>query len=173
MRLISQGTISILFGCHNIVHSLLVIISWRKLYGSYPKFWQLCCILLHDIGHIGLNYLNSLEKKEKHWILGAKIAKVLFGWKGYYLVSGHCEYSLHSRSLLYKADKYSWYIAPYWWLYSNTIFEPKLRMGYRIHETIVYFKKQVRNSIETGEFKSTHQLFLERCIEVKDRGLKC
>lgn len=34
----TEGTRTILFGAHSIIHSILVIQSWKILYGKYPKF---------------------------------------------------------------------------------------------------------------------------------------
>src|SRR3990167_6280834 len=112
---IKQGTASWFFGCHSLIHSILVLISWIKLYGKFPEFWEICCIFFHDIGHINLDYLDNFEEKKVHWKLGADIAMALFGWKGYDLVAGHCHYSGAEESKLYKPDKYSWHIAPVWW----------------------------------------------------------
>lgn len=162
-----QGTISILIGCHSIIHSFLVLEAWIRLYKRLPLPWQAICIFLHDIGHYGRDYLDDESEKDKHWILGAEIAGYLFGDKGYDLVAGHCERSGLKQSDLYKADKYSWYIAPRWWCFLNTITEPKLRMGYTRWEAVNKFKEQVAKSIESGEFKSTHSLYLERCKELE------
>ena len=126
MYKLKEGTISILLGCHSIVHSFLVLVSWVKLYGKFPKPWQIVCIFLHDIGHLGLDYLSNFEEKKEHWRFGAEISRTLFGKKGYSFVAGHCDYSNENRSALYKADKYSWYIAPKWWMYCNAYFEPLL-----------------------------------------------
>ena len=121
----TQGTISVLVGCHSPVHSLLVLLAWRKLYKRWPRWWQVICIFLHDIGHIGKQYLDNWDEKKEHWKLGAKIAGCFFGDKGYDFTAGHCS-SSPVLSDLRRADKYSWLIAPYWWLWSNTVFEPKL-----------------------------------------------
>ncbi len=165
-----QGTVSVLFGCHSIIHSFLVIRSWKILYGSYPKFWEFVCILLHDIGHWGKDYLSDYEQKKKHWRLGANIAWWLFGTKGYLLCAKHCEYSTSYmlerepkfHCPLYKADKYSWYIAPTWWLWWTTTVEPKLKCGLGKMEQIRRFQAQVKESIESGEYKSTHEMYRER-----------
>jgi len=157
-----QGTISVLFGCHSVIHSLLVIRSWKILYGKYPKFWELVCILLHDIGHWGLNYLSNYEEKKMHWHTGATLAGHLLGARGWDLTAGHCEYSGCKISPLYKADKYSWYIAPIWWIWWTTTVEPKLKCGLGKMEQIRRFKSQVKESIESGEYKSTHEMYRER-----------
>ncbi len=158
-----QGTVSVLFGCHSPMHSIVVIFAWKKLYGSFPKWWQIVCIFLHDIGHWGLDYLDDYEQKKTHWVLGARVAGRLFGMKGRGFNAGHCTHSNWTRSDLYKADKYSWHIAPKWWLISNCFFEPKLQMGYSKREAVKKFKQQVKESVESGEFKSTHSMYLERC----------
>ncbi len=154
-----------IFGCHSVFHSFLVLIAWEKLYDKWPKPWQMICIFLHDIGHIGYDYLDDFEQKKRHWELGAKISGFLFGQKGYNFTAGHCGYSGYPLSELYKADKYSWHIAPEWWLFTNIIFEPKIAMGYAKTEAVKRFKEQVRKSIESGEFNSTHQMYLDRCKE--------
>ena len=156
---LSEGTISVLFGIHAPVHSILVLISWIKLYQKFPKLWEVCCIFLHDIGHIGLNYLSDKKQKDKHTVLGAKIARTLFGQKRYDLVIDH-DYNRNNR--LYKPDKYSWYIAPRWWLYSNTIIEPKVKVGLSINESVRKWREVVKRSIESGEFKNSHDMFLDR-----------
>ena len=93
----TEGTKSYLFGCHQFfIHPLIVVIAWIKLYKKFPKFWELVCIFLHDIGHIGKNYLTNYEEKRQHWILGARIAKRLFGWKGYHLICGHTTQSYYN-----------------------------------------------------------------------------
>lgn len=158
----TQGTVSVLFGCHSIIHSILVTISWKILFKRWPKLWELICIFLHDVGHIGLNYLDSHEEKKRHWRGGARIAYLLFGQKGYNLVAGHCSTSTLPSNLLYYADKHSWSIAPYWWLWLNCIAEPKLRCGMSIRDAIQDFQSQVKRSVESGEYISTHNIYLNR-----------
>jgi hypothetical protein len=164
----SEGTVSWFLGCHSIMHSYLVWRSWKILYGHYPSWWITVCILIHDIGHIGKNYLSDYEQKKEHWGWGACIAGAWFGKKGFHLVAGHDRYSGHPESGLYKPDKYSWYIAPDWWIEGNTIFEPKLKMNYpSAQEARIAFKAQVKKSIESGEYRPTHDLYLERCKVTK------
>ncbi len=117
-----QGTASVLFGCHSFIHSIVVYVAWCKLYHSLPNFWETGCIILHDIGHWGKNYLDDYELKKRHGELGARVAGKLFGQKGYDLIVGHNPYNGSSRSKLYNPDKYSWVIAPIWWMTSNCIF---------------------------------------------------
>ena len=158
-----QGTWSVLLGCHSVIHSIVVIVAWRKLYGSFPGWWQIGCILLHDIGHWGKDYLDDYELKKRHAELGAKIAGRLFGQKGYELVDGHNAYNGDARSQLYKPDKYSWIIAPIWWMMSNCIFEPKLqRKGNTKRQSAVMFKDAMRVNMETDFNKQGHDIYLEQ-----------
>lgn len=159
-----QGTVSVLFGCHSPVHSILVLCAWRKLYGRWPCAWQIVCIFLHDIGHWGTDYLNNHEAKKDHWILGADIAHELFGLDAYFFTAGHCAHSGYPESMLYRADKYSYYIAPTWWLWWNSIVEPRLNCGKKIRVAIRDFRAQVKESIESGEYRESHDMFLSRGV---------
>ena len=159
-----QGTVSVLVGCHSVVHSLLVLASWVKIYGRWPRWWQVVCIFLHDVGHWGLDYLDDYGQKKRHWRAGAVMAGRLFGAKGYAFCAGHePQDSGEPVSGLYKADKYSWHIAPWWWLWLNCVAEPKIAMGYPKREAIRRFRVQVRQSVESGEYRSTHSMYLEHC----------
>ena len=158
-----QGTISVLVGCHSPVHSLVVLVAWRKLYRRWPAWWQVVCIFLHDIGHWGKQYLDDYEAKKKHGFLGAKIAKRLFGKKGYDLVAGHNPYNGQQKSELHDPDKYSWVIAPVWWMMSNCIFEPKLqRKGCSKRESAVMFKEAMRQSWMTGFKELGHEIYMKQ-----------
>jgi hypothetical protein len=144
---------------------MYVLKAWVKLYGKFPSWWELVCIFIHDWGHFGKNYLDDFEEKKKHWILGAEIARKLFGMNGYSFCAGHCEYSRFPQSKLYKADKLSWYKSSRLWSYWYQVFEPKISMGYSKREAYERFMAQVTKSIESGEYKSTHKLYLERCAK--------
>ena len=158
-----QGTISVLFGCHSPVHSLMVLIAWIKLYKRPPNWWQIICIFIHDIGHWGKDYLDDYEEKKHHADLGAKIAKTLFGQKGYDLIAGHNVYDGDIRSELHDPDKYSWVIAPVWWLLTNHIFEPKLiRKGSSRLESCKIWKEAMRKNMETGFKKLGHEIYMEQ-----------
>ena len=152
-----EGTVSILIGVHSPIHSILVTISWIKLYKEFPKFWELCCIFLHDIGHFGKDYLSDKKQKNQHPILGAKIAKFFFGKKGYDLIIDH-DYNKNNK--LYKPDKYSWYITPKLILYSNAFIEPKIKGALSVKDSVNNWINVVKKSIESGEFLNSHELFL-------------
>ncbi|GAI78001.1 unnamed protein product [marine sediment metagenome] len=140
----------------------MVYISWVKLYHRLPLWWETVCIFLHDVGHWGKNYSDDLNAKREHWKAGAGIAGKLFGRKGFDLVAGHVGYNDHPKSLLYKPDKYSWYIAPYWWLWWNNVIEPYIRCGMKNREAILDFRAWVKRNIESGEYRSTHDAHTER-----------
>ena len=59
-------------------------------------------------------------------------------------IAGHDGYSGYPRSLLDKADKYSWYISPYWWLWLNNIIEPYIRFGMTNREAVLDFRAWVK-----------------------------
>lgn len=158
-----QGTWSVLFGCHSPVHSLVVLIAWRKWYGRWPSWWQVVCIFIHDIGHWGKQYLDDYELKKKHGVAGARLALFLFGEKGYHLCAGHNEYKGHPRSELYYPDKYSWVIAPKLWMMSNTWFEPKLiRKGHNRRESAQMFKDAMRENMKTDFKEQGHDIYLRQ-----------
>lgn len=163
-----QGTVSVLFGCHSVIHSLLVLRAWRKLYGRLPAPWETACIFLHDVGHWGRQYLDDVREKNRHWELGARIAGRLFGRKGFDLAAGHCRESGHPESRLLKPDKYSWVFEPYWWAWWNALVEPKLLMGYTLREAYARFHARVRENIESGAYRDTHNFFLEKCISQRE-----
>lgn len=164
-----QGTVSILVGCHSPLHSLWVLIAWVKHHHRLPRPWELMCILLHDIGHWGKDYLDDIAAKRLHYQLGAKLAGRLFGPKGFDLVAGHDPHSGYPASALLKPDKASFLVAPRWWLYTNLFFEPKIRgvkMSRREH--IDRFLKLVRENVESGHYGSNHDIFMAQDASWKE-----
>jgi hypothetical protein len=154
----SEGTISYLIGCHSfIIHPLCVLIAWYKEYRAWPKFWQLVCIFIHNIGHIGKEYLSDPRQKADHWKLGAKIAFKCFGPKGFYFVAGHSKGSGFPRSKLFLPDKKSWLYAPSWWLWSNHWFE-----NFNSSASIPHnWKRLVAENVANGCPKGSHEMYLE------------
>ena len=107
-----------------------------------------------------------VEEKKKHGLLGAKVAKWLFGQKGYDLVIGHCLYKGATKSALHDPDKYSWILAPIWWLVSNQIVEPKLRRrGITRRESAQIWKEAMRKNMKEGFKKLGHEIYLEQWKE--------
>lgn len=122
-----QGTKSILIGCHQFFwHPLFVYLGWIMYHNRFPKFWELICIILHDIGVYGTNYLEDKNSKLLHPVYGMAITEKLFGKKGFNLIGGHSlEYIKYYNefiksddeeeliiSNLFYADKYSYLIIP-------------------------------------------------------------
>jgi len=154
----SEGTISYLIGCHHfLIHPLCVLVAWVKEYRSWPSWWELCCIFLHDIGHIGKQYLTDPQEKADHWKMGARIAGKLFGRKGFLLVAGHTTQSGYPRSRLFIPDKRSWIEAPDWWLWSNHFFEDFGSDASKPHN----WKRIVGENLRNGCPKGSHALYLE------------
>jgi hypothetical protein len=162
-----QGTVSILVGCHSPIHTALVTLAWKKVHGRWPKPWELACIALHDIGHLGLDYLDDPKQKAEHWRLGAEIAGLLFGYKGLALVAGHCAGSGHPKSDLYLPDKMSWTAAPAWWLYWQQFVEPKLTpVGKSKWKHVRDFKAWTVANVASRKPRDTHEGYLE----LKEKG---
>ncbi len=72
-------TKSILFGVHNfVIHTALIALAWRRLYGfpCDPRLWL--AFLLHDAGYFGKRSMEGREG-ETHVELGARIMGSLFG----------------------------------------------------------------------------------------------
>ena len=171
MKYISQGTISVLFGCHSPIHSILVCFAWWKVNKCWPKPWEIVCIFLHDIGHWGKQYLDDPEQKAEHWRLGARIADRLFGEEGYRLTAGHCSASPVISSMRYP-DKYSWLIAPDWWLWTNTVVEPRLRMGFACRmDAVKRWQQDVQEWWDKRDIEhSLHEYYLKRVKENDGRN---
>jgi len=127
----TEGTKSYLIGCHQFfLHPLWVLLAWRLEYKSWPKWWEIICIFLHDIGVCGRQYLSDDKAKIGHWKLGAKRAHEIVGKferhppfhsaLAFLLCAGHCpEESGCYESSLSRADKRSWLVAPMWWKWCN------------------------------------------------------
>lgn len=151
-----EGTRSVLYGGHSIVHSFYVIRAWKMVYRKRPEFWEIVCILLHDIGHLGLDYLSNAEHKRRHWILGARIAGALFGEKGYNLVAGHSFASGLPISRLKVPDKFSHLLASQRWM--GWYFRVEGLTGLPPKE----WKKHIAKEISQGNWRDCHDSYLER-----------
>jgi len=80
------GTKSILFGVHAFWwHPLTVALAWRKLYGRWPRRYEWCAILCHDLGYWGCPNMDGKEGR-LHPEKGAEWAYALAGrlarWSG-------------------------------------------------------------------------------------------
>lgn len=68
------GTRSLLFGVHAVWwHFLTVLVAWRRLYGSWPNWWQSISIFCHDLGYWGKPNMDGEEGRD-HPVRGAQLA---------------------------------------------------------------------------------------------------
>jgi len=167
---LKEGTRSYLIGSHQfLLHPLWVLFAWRLEYKGWPKWWEIICIFLHDVGVCGRQYLSDDGAKKGHWMLGAWWSYLIV-WKlsrnpylgqvAAWTCAGHCpgESSLPHlpvhESKLFRADKRSWLIAPMWWLWSNYWIE-----DFSI-TTPRTWRRLVEENLREPKMKSSHALFL-------------
>ena len=170
----TEGTKSYLVGCHQFFfHPLWVLFAWRLEYKSWPAWWEIICIFLHDIGICGRQYLSDDNAKRGHWKKGAFLTshiiyRITYGrlyprkknWEylssdAFYLCAGHCpEESDFPKSKLSRADKRSWLVAPMWWLWWNYWIED---FGIITPEE---WKKFVKENLRKEKPLGNHQLYL-------------
>jgi len=169
MKLMSEGTKSYLFGCHHfILHPYSVLKAWRKEYKSWPTWWELICILLHDIGICGREYLSDGKAKRGHWEKGADLSfnvilllaprrrQFYLAYRAYIFCAGHCpSESDYTMSRLYRADKKSWLEAPMWWLRSNARIE---KFVISAEEWVAIVRKQLEHKGYNGD--GAHSMYM-------------
>jgi hypothetical protein len=129
------GTKSVLIGAHQIIiHTITVFLAWCELYG-FPNWKEFICILLHDIGYVGLSNIDGWEGVRHPdysaafiaGLFGEQIQKTESGSEPYIFTGTYSQLVLyHSRnaaarfnatpSKLCWADKLSVKYDP-WWLY--------------------------------------------------------
>lgn len=118
------GTKSVLFGVHQFIwHPVTVWLAWLDLYGC-PTWWELVCIIVHDIGYIGKSEMDGPEG-HKHPELGAKVAGMIAGDKARQECLGHSRSYAEANGIptsrLCWADKWSPMYDPvhFYWLRGN------------------------------------------------------
>lgn len=151
MKIISEGTLSWLFGFHSIIHSFFVYLAWIKLYKKLPSFKETICILLHDIGYCGMNYITN-QNHEGHEILGAKIAEKLFGKKEYDLCINHRVFG----KKLEMPDEYSHVIMPLFLVKIEHIAENSNKLMSALEwkkYTKERWQKRLQGQVFAGQFK--------------------
>lgn len=104
------GTRSILWGVHSMLwHPFVVLLGWITLFGL-PSLKELLCIIVHDIGYIGMRNIDGIEGIT-HCQMGAKMAGKLLGERYRELVLHHsrtyCKTFGGAPSKLCWADKVS------------------------------------------------------------------
>lgn len=119
------GTRSVIYGVHQFLfHPLTVAISWRRLYGRWPNWWQSVAILLHDAGYVGKSAMDS-EDGITHPELGAKWTAKVVGWFAPQLTAAAHDLALYHSShyarkagqpvsALYLPDKAAVLVEPVW-----------------------------------------------------------
>ena len=169
----TEGTKSYLIGCHQFFfHPLWVLLAWRLEYKSWPKWWEIICIFLHDIGVCGRQYLSDDKAKKGHWLKGAILSwrilarldrlqkrEDVLSAKAYRTCAGHCpEESKHfGESKLSRADKRSWLVAPIWWLWCNYWVE---QFGKRTGVKPLKWKRIVAENLKSKNTTGNHELYL-------------
>jgi len=150
----TEGTKSVLFGAHSVIHSYFVAKSWRLLYGKWPTFKECIVILLHDVGYCGMDYLSN-RSNAGHAELGARICGRLLGKEHALLALGHSSAAQKKygipQSKLELPDEYSWVIAPLWWMKLNHCVE-------RFPTTPEMWKKAVTDNFNSKNKKSGTEL---------------
>lgn len=104
--LISVGTKSLLFGVHQfLVHPITVALAWKKLYGEWPTWREMFCIIVHDWGYWGKPNMDGIEG-EMHPCKGAKIAGKLLGQEYFDLCILHSRH--YAKLIGRKPSKLCW-----------------------------------------------------------------
>jgi len=111
------GLRSYLVGMHNpILHTIVIVIAWIRMYHGLPSFKELICIMLHDVGYIKQATIDSPD--DKHPELGAWLCGAMLGRKYYFLCIAHSRIYAKklniSLSKLGYADKGSILAIPDW-----------------------------------------------------------
>jgi len=153
----TQGTKSFLFGCHQfLLHPYFIIKAWKWWYGRYPYWKEIVCILIHDIGICGRQYLDG-DNKKGHWQRGALLAYRLFGDGYMRLCTGHTDESGFIRSMLFIPDKISYLFCPVIWLKWCTFLE---RFNERSSISALQWRRMVRENMLKGFPLDNHQIYL-------------
>jgi len=154
-----EGTRSLLFGYHNpVIHGLAVLIAWRREYHSWPKWWELICILLHDIGIWGRDYLSDDEAKKGHEMAGARLALAITrNERAYVLCYTHVTSNIR-KGRLWLPDKKSWLMLPNWVWWICWWVERGRKMGL---QTPPVWKRIVEDNLAKKEYRGSHQLYID------------
>jgi hypothetical protein len=111
------GTKSLLVGAHWPLHNVMVALSWRWLYGSWPTLKEAAAIALHDIGYLGCREMDGVDGT-RHPALGAAWADRFLGKEYGDLIRGHskgyADVAGVPLSRLYGPDKLSHVFEPTW-----------------------------------------------------------
>lgn len=117
------GTKSLLFGAHQfLLHPFTVWVAWKRLFKSRPTWRETVCILVHDWGYWGCRSMDG-EDGTAHPEWAARWVRDHLDrppWDLFYLCLCHSRHTAKANGMkvskLYRADKLSFTLIP-WWLY--------------------------------------------------------
>lgn len=166
----TEGTKSYLIGCHQFfLHPLWVLLAWRLEYKSWPRWWEIICIFLHDVGICRRQYLSDDKAKIGHWKEGAYLAAVIMIHlnrdvdlvsEAISLCAGHApEESFRKESKLSRADKRSWLVTPMWWLWCNYWIEWSGK-GIGVTPPLIW-RKLVAENLKRKNPIGSHELYIK------------
>lgn len=112
------GTKTLLFGGHQVLlHPLLVVMAWRRLYHCWPSWKEMVCIAIHDWGYWGKPDIDG-EQGERHPMWAAKQVGKWWGHAYFLLVAYHSRFLARQDgqelSRLCMPDKYGVALMPAW-----------------------------------------------------------
>lgn len=117
------GTKSLLFGVHQFaLHPLFVLMAWLVVYRSWPKFYQLCAIIVHDWGYWGCGNMDGREGEDHPGsvvvFLCSKMKPSPFKAMMFDEILGHSRFAAASYGVplspLFRADKMASALYPRW-----------------------------------------------------------
>ena len=117
----TTGTKTVLFGTHQfLIHPVFVLLAWLILYRRFPKFYELCAIVTHDLGYWGCPNVDGGEG-EQHPERVAQWWRKHFNGFGELVaneVLGHSRFYSKLKGLplspLFRADKLAPTLYPRW-----------------------------------------------------------
>ena len=166
----TEGTKSYLIGCHQFFwHPLWVLMAWRLEYKSWPKWWEIICIFLHDVGICGREYLSDDSAKRGHWKMGADLSEIIIcritgdcrlSFHADFLCGGHApKESGYSESRLFRPDKRSHLVCPKWlqWWQHWVEFD---KAGIKVTTPPVW-RKLVAENLKRKNPTGSHELYIK------------
>jgi hypothetical protein len=114
---------------------------------------ELFCILIHDIGYCGRNYLSEKSHAE-HECLGAEIAGRVFGEKAATLCAEHRKFG----GTLEVPDEYSHVLMPTWLVWVQAFFERPWKYGMMMpgewkEYNLARYRARRRGTVLSGQFR--------------------
>ena len=132
----TRGTRSLLWGVHQFaLHPFFIWLSWVWLYRSVPTWRETVCIVIHDWGYWGKQFMDD-EVGQRHPEWAAAVAGKLFGPAYRDLCLYHsrfysCRAGVNPSKLCW-ADKFCICIEPWWFYIPRALLSGELK-EYREH----------------------------------------